>query len=132
MGGLVCHAADRIDNVKWVKEHATGLTRAADADTYILTYHPFAGRPSSTPGPLFEGSEPIEELSEMADAMTVAGMGQLPTKPTLSWEDATMLGTTAIANLAYVGLHHSHQQTRREYRKLVHKWRVAVGGVKIH
>jgi len=118
-----------IDNEKWVKENILHLDPENPQKTfeYVTKNHPFCGCSSLgffKPDPF----QSIEEHAKRADAVTVACFEFLgnDTKVNInSLNSLKTLNDTAVANMAYVALHHSNEEVRKEWTESFNQWKKA-------
>ena len=121
-----------VDNEGWVRVNAAHLDARDPTKTfhYVITHHPQQGM-----GFRFTGSDPkswvknathLPDIAKYADAVTVCCYEHLGTHQlgghTFSNEQLNTWNTTAIANMAYIAIHHSDRATRNAAESLIRRW----------
>lgn len=96
---------------------------------YVQFHHPFFGcaKPVNQL-PQWTGQETVEQLAKLADAVTVICCEQVGNEGGVNSDDADALRTlnaTAVANCAYVALHHPRETVRQTALQTIQRWRSA-------
>ena len=118
------------DNATWVLEHEAKIDRNDIDGTfrYVTRSHPYFGcaaNPFLVPGFWFTGEETLEQLSLLADAVTVACVEALGKTQTteIAKVGFDRWDWTSVGNWAYIALHHSDQKVRERVAASVNKWK---------
>lgn len=118
---------------KWCAEHAPRLnvTDIQEVFRYVKWHHPLFGVAFPLEQkPILNGTESLEELAYLADAVTVITYEQLGFEAAQR-ENFTsfVLSTdpggypTNVGNFAYIALHHSDDRVRRYFLDSINLWR---------
>jgi hypothetical protein len=122
-----------IDNVKWVAEHIDELYPEDTQLTFetVIHMHPYAGCAFSprgvNPQHEIERAKETADIAKYADAVTVCCLESEALRRQIAapLDDAALskVNETTIANLAYMGLHHSMASVRQQCLDTVTRWR---------
>jgi hypothetical protein len=129
---LSSSSLDLFDNVAWVRENAQNLSPHNIDTTFrqILQSHPLRGCAFRVPLPMasLSTTASLAELAKYADAVTVCcyeACGAMAIS--VNAQQLVQSGnTTAIGNLAFIGLHHSDATVRTQTIALLDAWRQAM------
>lgn len=125
--------AATFDQAKWCTD-ALAQSKVDRKDVqrtfqYVKSYHPFFGCAKPVDQlPEWTGKESLEQLAELADAVTVICFEQIGDEGGTRPDDAEphahrKLNTTAVANCAYVALNHSKFAIRKQASETINRWR---------
>lgn len=128
------------DQGAWCRQHAPSVDKTDVNATfaYVKRNHPLFGC-AKMPPPTLTGRESTEDLSNLADAVTVLCCDAVAEPNQVkctcnSWNANTntdankacafrSLNTTAVGNMAHVSLNHSVANVRAQFGKLLDTWR---------
>lgn len=131
--GNVSGSESKFDQAAWCREHASKVdtTNVQTTFHYVKWNHPFFGCAKHVNQlPTFTGQETLEQLAEIADAVTVLCVQQLDNEG-MGWdqmdtpEQLLAINSTGIANTAYLALHHDNPKIRNAAAVVIQRWRLA-------
>ena len=121
---------DNFDQGVWCEQHRPFVNVGDVQATYLYVRwrHPLFGvaKPAEKL-PIWNGAEPIEVIAKMADAVTILCLETVGRELTNNEAKVSAqipdMQTTAVANLAYVALHHADEQVKTVANAHLQAWR---------
>lgn len=135
--GTTASQVTEVNNVAWVKEHATRIDPIVNDPAKVLRYvrdhHPLYGC-AMVDFPTLTGQETTQDLAKYADAVAIACRNTAPLPDVDGETKANMkrLNQTSIGNVAYVALHADDELRRNKAFVLIQTWRESGKPIEYH